>query len=191
MATDGGSWQQITERTSWPFPSSWTPDGRAIATGEQYADRRIDVFVQPVKKNAAPVPVLTDPFEENFAAFSPDGRWIAYQSNESGQFEIYVQHYPAGGEKWMISSGGGTRPMWSHDGQQIFYRRGDALMSVTLARGGPERFEAPLTLFSGNYEEPFDVFPDGQHFLMIKKFDVAAATQIKAVLGLFRSNEKK
>jgi serine/threonine-protein kinase len=176
---------KITARASWPFPSSWTPDGRAVAVAEQFRDRHADVFVQPVTPKSAPRPLLTEPYDENFAVFSSDGRWIAYQSNESGRFEIYVQRYPQGGAKWMISSDGGTFPVWRRDMRELFFRSGNRMIAVDVRLGGEPHFEKPRLLFQGDFEQAFDVYPDGQRFVMVQRLQSAPVTRINVILGLF------
>src|ERR1700676_5576985 len=78
-------------------------------------------------------PFLRTPFNEGAARFSPDGRWLAYISDESGRFEVYVQSYPGPGGKWQISTEGGTEPVWTRNGRELFYRSGDKMMAVDVA----------------------------------------------------------
>ena len=111
--------------------------------------------------------------------FSPDGEWIAYQSDESGRFEIYVQPYLESGSRVEVSIRGGVEPLWSPDGRELFYRPLDenGLMSATIAEGSRLAFAEPKRLFEGRYaRHPFatahgrnyDVMPDGDHFVMIR-----------------------
>ena len=117
---------------------------------------------------------------------SPNGKWVAYASNESGRAEIYVETYPNLTEKIAISTDGGTCPVWSHDGRELFYRQGDAVMVVSVDTGAGLRPGKPRRLFAGPYrgesQEPaFDVSPDGRRFLMIKSDDAATLRQINVV----------
>ena len=96
-----------------------------------------------------PVPWLNTPFTETGGQFSPDGRWVAYQSNESGPFEIYVQPFPAASAKWQISTNGGTMPRWRTDGKELFFIAPDAKLMAAAVAASDTTFEAapPVALF--------------------------------------------
>ena len=119
-------------------------------------------------------PVVTGPVNEYVAELSPDGRWLAYLSAESGRYEIYVQAFPDAGEKWTLSTEGGKEPVWSRDGRELFYRDGERMMVVGLQiepvfRPGAPRmlFEAPFVSNPGGYPN-YDVSLDGARFIMIE-----------------------
>jgi len=124
---------------------------------------------------------------------SPDGRWMAYASEESGRREIYVQPYPAPGGRWQISSDGGNEPLWSANGHELFYRSGDRMMDVDISTEREFLASKPQQLFEGSYvpteggyvRANYDVSPDGQRFLMLKRVDQKSAplTQINVVLN--------
>ena len=108
---------------------------------------------------------------------SPDGRWLAYQANDSGRVEIYVRPFPdVSNGHWQVSTDGGTRPLWARNGEELFYLTpAGALMRVGVARGLAWAATAPTTLFEGRYGgqlsyvgRTYDVSPDGRRFLMIK-----------------------
>ena len=108
--------------------------------------------------------------------FSPDGRWIAYVSNESGRDEVYVKEFGGSGAQHTISSGGGSEPVWSPAGDELFFRSDEWMLAVPIEAG--EQFSAgvPTALFEGNFKREFvagnqyyDVSADGQHFLMIEE----------------------
>jgi serine/threonine-protein kinase len=124
-------------------------------------------------------------FNEENAELSPDGRWLAYQSDESGQFEVYVRPFPdVNSGRWPVSTGGGTRPLWARNGRELFYvvttgAGSAALMRVPIEHRGTFTVGVPSKLFEGRYyftdgvgiageERTYDVSPDGQRFLMIK-----------------------
>ena len=114
-----------------------------------------------------PIPYLRTPFNETLAAFSPDGRWIAYQSDESGLKQIYLQTMPTGGAKYQISSAGGTQPQWRRDGKELFYISTDGkLVAVPTALGARIEVGTPQALFSGVESTDYAVSRDGQRFLM-------------------------
>ena len=140
-------------------------------------------------------------------AFSPDGQWIAYSSNESGQYEIYVRPFPDMNSKLMkASAGGGTSPLWSPKSRELFYRNGDSIMTVTMKEEPNLSFGKPEVLFSGYYVSPldadksqqtmWDIHPDGKRFLMIKppyaaKSDSAGARPEKINIILNWNEELK
>ena len=138
-------------------------------------------------------------FDEAEPRFSPDGRWLAYMSDESGRYEIYVQSYPGPGGKWQISTEGGTEPVWNPNGRELFYRSGDKMMAVEIATRPGFAVGTPRMLFEGRYEAPpfpivnYDVSLDGQRFLMLKPSEEAASapTQINVVLNWFEELKQK
>jgi hypothetical protein len=95
---------------------------------------------RPWLRRQRPVALLQTPFTESEPAFSPDGKWLAYQSNESGVFEVYVQSFPDGGRKWQISTEGGRWPQWARSGREIFYRNLNGMMAAAV---GPEPGAGP------------------------------------------------
>ena len=133
-------------------------------------------------------PVLDTPSFEGGASFSPDGKWMAYCSSESGQLEIYVRAYARTGGKWQISTNGGRGPCWSHDGREIFYTLGLKMIAVEVATvpgfspGRPRQlFEFPFDRFIGA-ERDFDVTPDGRRFIFVRP-QRSPPRQIDLVLG--------
>ena len=121
------------------------------------------------------MPFLVTIFDERSAMFSPRGNWIAYVSNESGQDEVYVQPYPGPGGKWAISTGGGSEPVWSRQGGELFYRSGDRMMVVSVTTEPTFSSSAPQVLFEERYQPEitgnpgYDVSLDGKQFLMVKQ----------------------
>ena len=172
--------QQLTAVT----PLSWSPDGQVLA----FADRG-DIWLLP--RSGAPKPFVQSRFNETTPAFSPDGHWLAYVSDESGRSEVYVQPFPGPGEKYTISTDGGAQPMWARSGRELFFRNGDQMMSVSITT--QPRFAAarPTVLFSGAYARSdgwvdYDVAPDGDHLLMINPGEQERpATEITVLLNWF------
>ena len=111
---------------------SWSPDGQLLAFVEVNPTTGQDIWVLRLGDRKAQ-PFLRTPFNEAAPRFSPDGRWLAYISDESGRYEIYVQPYPGPGGKWQISTEGGTEPVWNRNGRELFYRSGDKMMAVDIA----------------------------------------------------------
>jgi len=143
-------------------------------------------------------PFLTTSFDETLARFSPDGRWIAYVSNESGRYEVWLQTYPRGGGKWQISTDGVNEPVWGPHGREIFYRNGDQMMVVSVATASGLSVSKPRLLYKGNYEHSpnpnvlgsYDISPDGKRFVMIRS-DRPLVTQINVVLHWFEELESR
>lgn len=156
----------------------FTPDARAVIFREDHADslRDIRIFLLDSKDSARAL--VATRFDELMPRLSPDGKWLAYQSNESGQYEIYVRPFPSGGGRTTISTGGGTEPLWAPDRKRIFYRRGPELVAVTYSNTPTFTVSSSRTLFSGNYElhpfhQNYDILPDGKRFIMVKPGDEA------------------
>ncbi|MGC1188610.1 MAG: protein kinase [Candidatus Acidiferrales bacterium] len=157
---NGATDEQILLRTKENKAAlSWSRDGRYLLYGvaQNLAGGRQDLWVLPMQGDRTPFPFSRTPFDQRDAQFSPDGRWVAYVSSESGRHEIYVREFtvpPAPtetGEKWMISNGGGIYPMWRADGKEIVYF-GDGLsdrMSVSVGAGPGHSFHSgvPQELF--------------------------------------------
>jgi serine/threonine-protein kinase len=178
QAADGsGTAERLTQASVPQLPTSMSPDGRLVMfyqlnpeTGRDLmrlalGDRRVETLLQTR-------------FEERNAEVSPDGRWLAYESDTSGRFEIYVRPFPnVDGGQWPISAGGGTRPAWSPDGRELFYLALDARMmrvSVTAAgstwsASNPEAQLAARYFTAGGTARTYDISRDGRRFLLIKQ----------------------
>lgn len=134
------------------FASSWSSDGRYILYDKVVdAAKKIDLWVLPMTGDAAPFPYLETAFVESHAQFSPDGRWVAYASDESGKAEIYIQSFPTGNGKWQVSTAGGDQPQWSSNGKELFYIAPDRnLMSVSIGGSAILEIGRPEILFQTN-----------------------------------------
>lgn len=102
-------------------PTSWSPDGKFLAYREAGAETGADIWILPLQGARKSWPFLQTKFNEAEAKFSPDGRWVAYSSDESGRPEVYVQPFPGPGGKWQISTDGGGAPEWARNGRELFY----------------------------------------------------------------------
>jgi serine/threonine-protein kinase len=181
-----------------PGLGTWTPDGDTLIYHEFAPSRGRDIWTLSLKDGRRPRPLLQTAFNENNPVFAPDGRWIAYESDESGRYEIYVQPFPGQGGKILVSTEGGIQPVWSTDGHELFYRNGDKMMAVPITLQPNFHPSKPELLFEKPYmNAPFyprsyDVAPDGRRFLMIKENDqVAAATVLNVVLNWFEELKQK
>jgi hypothetical protein len=181
-ADQSGPSQLLTNIGSMQSPESWSPDGKRLAfTQMDDPQSGSDIYVLPLDGDRKPQAFWRTKFSEGSPKFAPNGKWMAYSSNESGQPEVYVSAYPAG-EKIPISNNGGTDPLWRHDGRQLYYRLGDLMMVVDISYGRSLEVSKPRALWRGNYlagagsscgmEGPtsanYDVTPDGERFLMIE-----------------------
>ena len=122
----------------------------------------------PLFGDRKPFPVLQTPFAETDPRFSPDGRWLAYASDETGGREVYVQSFPIGGGKWRISTAGGSDPRWRADGRELFYRSNRTLMAAPVSAGASFEAGTPVALFdtkSGAHVYAVDV--SGERFLIL------------------------
>jgi Tol biopolymer transport system component len=127
------------------------------------------------------------PAMERQGSFSPDGRWLAYSSNESGRPEVYVEPVPGPGGRWQISSNGGEQPRWAHNGREIFYRSGTKMMGVKVETEAQFVAAKPVQLFDVDFDRGgavagYDVTPDGQSFLMVKS-EQPSPKVIRVVIG--------
>lgn len=156
-------------------PGSWSPDGQVLLLTEYHPDSGADLWCYATETGRTD-PFLRTRFNEYGPAFSPDGRWVAYTSDESGRPEVYVVAYPGADRKCQLSTDGGAEPIWAKDGRQLFYRSGGSMMAVSVAPAAEgERFGVPRPLFEGSFVEGmvtglpnYDVFPDGG-FVMVAK----------------------
>jgi Tol biopolymer transport system component len=188
---DGSAPDEALMTGKWPYyPFSWTPDGRTLALVSVNPTTFQDIRVLNVDRKGTSEPFLETPFREGGPVFSPDGKWIAYVSDESGRFEIYARPFPGPGEKWLISTDGGNEPVWPKNGKQLFYRAGDSIMTVDVALTPAFSAGKPRKLFDGPYERSvalwpnFDASPDGQRLLMVRRESRATPpTHINVVLN--------
>jgi Tol biopolymer transport system component len=156
------------------LPSSWSADGKFLLYGRTDPKSGDDLWVMPLEGDRKPFPFLQTPFWDTDAQFSPDGRWIAYRTNESGRSEVYVQTFPVSGGRWQVSTNGGHHPQWRSDGKELFYCSTDGkLMAVDVKRGGAFEAGLPKTLFNladaKVYYADYAATADGQRFLFVRK----------------------
>jgi Tol biopolymer transport system component/predicted Ser/Thr protein kinase len=152
-------------------PTDWSPDGRALVYERLDPKTKSDLWLLPLEGDRTPVPLVHTESNEVDGRISPDGRWIAYSSDDSGRSEVYVSAFPKPGGRWQVSSGGGSQPVWRRDGKEIFYLGADRKLMAAPVTPGP-RFEAgpsralfqTRSRYTGNYA--YDVSPDGQRFLV-------------------------
>jgi serine/threonine protein kinase len=189
-ADGSASEELLSEQEYHSHLGSWSPN-EVLAFQEQHPTNGWDIWVLPLEGDSKPQSFLQTAFNEDWAKFSPDGQWLAYMSNESGRNEIYVQPYPGPGGKWQISTEGGTEPVWSPKGNELFYRNGDQMMVVAINTQVTFSATTPRVLFEGQYDPGlslrpnYDVTPDGQRFVMVRAAQGSEQAQINLVQNWF------
>ncbi len=158
----------VVVRPGVQLPEDVSPDGRSLIFTEFVRRTNGDLWLFPLAGGGEAVALTQTPFDEKGARFSPDGRWLAYYSNESGNREVYLRPVAETGERVRVSSGGGTMPRWRHDGKELFYLAPDkAVMSVPLGSGGRPQPGVATALFRvDGIVRDFDTAADGQRFLL-------------------------
>ena len=165
----------LPQSKSITVPESWSRDGRFVTLSSIHAVTKDDVWVFDRQSDRPPRPLLQSGANETQSQISPDGRFIAYASDESGRFEIYVQRFPELGQKWQVSRTGGADPRWRPDGRELFYiGLNRTLMVADVSPGMPARYGTPRGLFATGIKylwqdtrNHYDVAPDGQRFLIL------------------------
>jgi eukaryotic-like serine/threonine-protein kinase len=190
-ADGGGAPERLTNSQDQQYPNSFSPNGQLLAFSQVSPNTSYDIWVLNLADRSAR-PFLQTPFLESASQFSPDGQWLAYISNESGRFEVYVQPYPGPGAKYQISTDGGAEPAWNPSGAELFYRNGDKMMVVDIATQPSFLPGKPRVLFEGRYIPTsgtvrfYDVTRDGQRFLMLRDSEqIAPIAHINVVLNWF------
>jgi Tol biopolymer transport system component len=160
----------------------WSRDGRQLLIGRSTAGTRDDLWILAPREGAEPQPYATAAFNQTFGAFSPDGRFIAYASDESGKFDIYADTVPRGVSRVRITTAGGTEPRWNRDGSELFFRRGSEIHAVKLNRQGSSLIVGAMDrLFdAGAPVRSYDVSLDGR-FLLNLPADTKSRSPIMVV----------
>ena len=196
-ASGAGSDEVLLKSPGTKTPDDWSRDGRFLLYSAIDPKTKSDLWILPLQGDHKPIPYLRTEFNEAQGQFSPDGRFVAYRSDESGQSEIYVQPFPVasgGGGKWMVSSSGGTQPRWRRDGKELFYIANDRMVMAVDVNTSPA-FKAgiPHALFERavlNADVTFrwDVTADGKRFLLnTVGAETAVSSPITVVLNWYSS----
>lgn len=166
------------------FPSDWSPDGRYLVYYRTDTNSRVQLWILPMFGAQKPFAFLHSEFNQSQGQFSPDGKWMAYVSDESGVPQIYVTSFPNPSGIRQISAAGGSQPRWRRDGKELFYLAIDGqLMAVTVKIGQTFEVEAPRVLFQTRLpavelRQTYSVSPDGQKFLLALPAETASQSVI-------------
>ncbi len=187
-ADRSGPERRLTEFGAWQSAVAVSADGKYLTFNQGMQPPH--AYVLPLDGSGEPQPLMQTSFATASAKFSPDGKWVVYCSNESGRPEVFAQPWKAAGPRIQISSEGGTDPLWTRRGDEIFYRNGDKMMVVPVSLAGTLIPGRPHLLWEGHYSHGmssscgppgvssgnYDVSADGTRFLMIKDEDVDVAS---------------
>jgi dipeptidyl aminopeptidase/acylaminoacyl peptidase len=179
-------------------PTDWSRDGRYIAFTKMPTARELgstDVWVLPLFGDRKPIPIANTAFQEDSAVFSPDGRWIAYSSNESGQTQVHVQPFPATGEKYQVSKINGAQPMWRGDGKELFFiATNSTIMAAPVNATAHFESGLPQPLFvsgaTSSSRRQYAVTRDGRRFLVNRVEQQTSATPLTVVVNWLSAVQK-
>ena len=213
LADGSGQPERLTESGEARFPNTWSPDGKVLIFEQLSSQTRTDLWALHLDEDTQPAtsegksptargrlePYLQSPFNERNARFSPDGRWLAYQSDETtdsaSEWEVFVRPFPDTGGKVQISTDGGFHPVWAPNGRELYYRVPDGLMAVSVSvRGDDFQAEKPRRLLEiqiaggAPFETAYDAEPGGRRFL-VKQLEggeeTVKVTHINFILNWF------
>jgi len=173
-------------------PTSWSLEDVLAYSVSSAAGAPRDIWMLSLEGEREPYEFLATQFDERHAMFSPDGHWVAFTSNQSGQDEIYVKPNLGSGGTIQISPDGGTEPIWGRNGRELFYRSDEKMMVVPVQTEPTLKAEIPNPLFEGTFAyntrgwaSNYDISPDGERFVMVKAGEEAPLTQIQVILNWF------
>jgi eukaryotic-like serine/threonine-protein kinase len=190
-----GPEERLASGTSTQFATGWSPDGKFLAFHQANEAGNTDIWILPMDGDRKPRCFLGTKFNESFGSFSPDGRSLAYCSDESGEWEVYATSFPSGEGKWQISSGGGTNPTWTKGGSEIiFYNPGShSMVSVPITYSPELHPGKPSNLFQLPSDPDYvpDVSPDGEHIAIAQRGKQAEITKLIVVVNWFEELKKQ
>jgi serine/threonine-protein kinase len=201
-ADRSGAPELLTNVGSMQSPESWSPNGATLAfTQMDDPESGSDIYTLSLDGNRIPHALIRTKFSEGSPKFSPDGKWLAYSSNESGRPEVYAMTFPGPGPTIQLSTEGGTDPVWRRDGRELYYRNGDQMMAVAVSGGAATTFAKPAVLWEARYlagvgsscgmsgptSANYDATADGERFLMIEdKSEVLECKLLRVVTNWSR-----
>jgi len=191
-ADGGGQPEPLLTGGNDKIVSSLSPDGSLLAYTDSSPETRADIWVLPLRGEPTPRRFLGTRYGEEHAAFSPDGRWLAYVSDESDRREVYVQAFPDGGSKTRLSTQGGTEPIWTRDGRELLYRNEDSIMSVSIDTSAGFTAGRPRAIFTGRIASStagpsYDIAPDGRTIVIPRIPEGATPRQVNLIFNWFET----
>jgi len=197
---NGGTAERLTTTNLYQQPCCFTSDGKWLIFQRTPQDGRLDIFAMTLDTPRVERPLVQTPADDHLAALSPDNRWLAYTSDETGRSEVYARPYGADGDAVRVSRNGGIGPVWAPDGRQLYFRdhfRGEKVFTALIRKGGGLQFEEPKLLFEGSYVSDirwgrnFDIAPDGRRFIMLKANAPPPLRQFIVVTNWFDEMNRK
>jgi dipeptidyl aminopeptidase/acylaminoacyl peptidase len=166
---------------------SWSPDGKLIAYERAGSSGQYEIWMLPLEGDRKPYSYLASQFRLNQPAFSMDGHWLAYTSNESGRGEVYVQRFPGPGEKIQVSTDGGSNPEWTHDGKQLVYENAGTLWAVEVSVS-PFRVGKSRVLYQGDIWNDaagpnYTLAPTGKRIVAVERVKDPEGGNVKVILN--------
>jgi eukaryotic-like serine/threonine-protein kinase len=200
-SSGAGTDELLLESSLFKFPLDWSPDSQFLLYVQTDPKTGRDLWVLPLSGERKPFPFIATSFDERIGQFSPDGRWLAYESNESGPYEVYVRAFPGPGGKWQISIRGGISPRWRRDGRELFYIAPDRKLMATPIQSAGQTLEAgaAVALFQTRIvdagtqlgqRQQYAVAADGQRFLINIPVEESTASPITIVTNWARALKK-
>ncbi len=183
--------EQLVQSSQHQDPGSSSPDGQLVAYAEVDPANKWDLWLVSLAEPRTPKPFRRTPANEYHPMISPNGRWIAYTSDESGRSDVFIEAFPGGGQRQQVSNAGGEEPFWARDGRVLYYRSGERVLAVDVAlvENNAPVIGTPRVLFARRFESlagqgwpNYSVAPDGSRFLMIQLTDLPTAN-ISVVLN--------
>ncbi len=185
----GGEEEALVATPNQEWVSDWSRDGKYILYENVTAESLMDLWYLESNEEGGtwePQPFLQTPANEGVPRLSPNGRYLAYMSDQSGRDEIYVEPFPERGRRVTVSDNGGQAPRWSRDGKELFYVEGSTLVAVSVSAGATFSVATPQRLFehqslAASFYSDYDVSPDGRRFLIAERVGGVAEPQIRVV----------
>jgi eukaryotic-like serine/threonine-protein kinase len=193
--SDGaGTAQRLLTSDNAQYPSDWADHANIIVYNEESTETSWNILVLDLdQEDPQPQVFLRTPFYEGNAKFSPDGRWLAYDSDESGKQEVYVRPFPGPGGRWQVSTGGGEAPFWNNDGSELYYLNDERVMGATISTTGEALsigrasllFEYKLSRFAGSSLDHIEMAADGEHFVALTQSDDQLNAKVHSLTFVF------
>ena len=193
-SSDGtGQREELTSGDYPRYPLSFSRDGKFMAFAEMHPSRKGDIWLMPLDGDRKPRPLLTTNADEREAKFSPDSRWLAYASNETGQDQIYIRSVGEVGGRKQLSSDGGTAPIWAPNNRDIYFLKGEQVLTVSIDGEGNPTGRDRVLFTAPTYQDArinpdgsdYGIMPDGQHFVFKMGQVASSATDYSVVLNWF------